>query len=502
MKWLIVEDEAIEREGLKKMIGARFPGLEVAGEAATGKEAVQLADALQPDLITMDIKMPGMNGIEAVQHIKRKHPHIRIIMMTAYDEFDYAREVMREGVKEYVLKPTKKKELLATFGRVLNEIEEDLVQEKNEQHTFIQSDWVQAYFTERMLENYPEEIASLFPHQLTQGCAWMVQVDTPNDEKHGWIREAVEENAYGLVGPYIGTVFPVWIFAFKNEELSIHSSKLNPWIRSILNRFESRFHEKASIGIGSLVSDPNDLIHSYHEATLALTVARERKGYTHYQEAKNNLNLGDIDLSLIEKNIYESIRNGSRKVAIQQFEHLWALLEEKNEDRQERCRQMVQAIYGMTRELGFNNMQQNDAPPPGTSAKAWRLWTMDHIIQVTEMVHSYKTVTSKDVMVQAEEWIQNHYHESITLEQVAEYVALNPYYFSKLFKERFHQTFIDFLTQLRLHKAKQYLSTTEKPLKEICSLVGYKDPNYFSRVFKKKEGVSPTSYRDKRVMLK
>ncbi|TGB01455.1 response regulator [Halobacillus salinus] len=502
MKWLIAEDEMIEREGLKKMIGDRFPHLEVIGEATTGKEAVELADTLQPDLITMDIKMPGMNGIEAVQHIKKKHPHVRIIMMTAYDEFDYAREVMREGVKEYLLKPTKKKELIATFERVIKEIEEDLEMEKSQQQTFIQSDWVQAYFTERMLENYPEEIASFFPHQETQGCAWMVQLDTPNEEKHAWIREAVEEKAHGLVGPFIGSVFPVWIFAFKEEDLGTEFSRLNPWVRSLLNRFESTFHEKASIGIGSLVRDPNDLIHSYHEATLALTVARERKGYALYQEAKNNLNLDDIDLSLVEKNIYESVRNGSRKVAIQQFEHLWAMLEEKNEDRQERCRQMVQAIYGMTRELGFHHLQQNDIPPPGTSDKAWRLWTMDHIMQVTETIHSYKTVTSKDAISQAEEWIQEHYHESITLEQVAEYIALNPYYFSKLFKERFQQTFIDYVTQVRLTKAKQYLSTTEKPLKEICSLVGYKDPNYFSRVFKKKEGVSPTSYRHQQAMLK
>jgi two-component system response regulator YesN len=99
------------------------------------------------------------------------------------------------------------------------------------------------------------------------------------------------------------------------------------------------------------------------------------------------------------------------------------------------------------------------------------------------------------MLYKAKEYIELHYSESITLEQVAEYVELSPFYFSKLFKDRFGMTFIDYLTDIRISKAKTEMADPGKSLKEICFSIGYKDPNYFSRVFKKLTGLSPTDFR-------
>ncbi|UOQ44419.1 response regulator [Halobacillus salinarum] len=499
MKWLIVEDEAIEREGLKKMLLEAFPELELAGEAVNGREAVTMAQEQKPDLITMDIKMPGMDGVEAVKQIKSFDPAVKIVMMTAYDEFEYARDVMRSGVKEYVLKPAKKKELVSTIERVLEEIAEEKQERKTARLgnlSFIQSEWIQAYFTERMLENYPEEIASFFPETSGDGCAWIVSLEEASKEKHTWIKEKIEEQAYGVVGPFLGGVFPVWIFAFKNRGMTASISLLNQWVRSILHSFQSEFREKASIGIGSFVDDPNQLINSYHEAMIALSFVKDRKGYVHYQEAQSKINLEDFNKFLNEKAIYESIRNGNRELAIQQFEQLWSVLEEMQENLILRCKGIVQVIYGMARELGWTSDYWHEEFPEGKSKREWRVWTIDQIAQAAEIVKSYKHVTSKDAISQAEEWIQHNYHRPLTLEELAEHVSLNPYYFSKLFKERFQKSFIDYLTELRISKAQELLTTTDKPLKEISAVVGYKDPNYFSRVFKKKIGSTPTQFRE------
>jgi two-component system response regulator YesN len=100
------------------------------------------------------------------------------------------------------------------------------------------------------------------------------------------------------------------------------------------------------------------------------------------------------------------------------------------------------------------------------------------------------------LLLQAKEYIDNHYHKSISLEEVAEKIGISSYYLSKLFKERFQVTFIDYLKNTRLQKAKELLLDGTMPLKEIALTIGYKDPNYFSRIFKKEVGVSPREYRN------
>src|SRR5699024_5518234 len=97
---------------MRKFIEENFSNVEVVGEAVNGREAIKQADLLQPDVIIMDIKMPGINGIEAIKQIYANHPTIKYIMMSAYDSFDYAKEAMTYGIKDYILKPGKKEEIV------------------------------------------------------------------------------------------------------------------------------------------------------------------------------------------------------------------------------------------------------------------------------------------------------------------------------------------------------------------------------------------------------
>jgi two-component system, response regulator YesN len=97
--------------------------------------------------------------------------------------------------------------------------------------------------------------------------------------------------------------------------------------------------------------------------------------------------------------------------------------------------------------------------------------------------------------MKAKEYIDEHFAEAITLEEAAEHVGLSPYYFSKLFKDRFGITFIDYITEIRIKRAKELMENPDVSVKEVCYTVGYKDPNYFSRVFKKYTGLTPSEYR-------
>lgn len=130
---MLVDDEPIEREGLKLMLSRNRSNFEITAEAENGKDAVELAIVHKPDLVFMDIKMPELDGIEAIKRIYASAPMIKYIMVSAFDTFDYAREAMKFGIKEYLLKPSKVSEVLAAFDGMVAEIEKEKREVRNRQ---------------------------------------------------------------------------------------------------------------------------------------------------------------------------------------------------------------------------------------------------------------------------------------------------------------------------------------------------------------------------------
>ncbi|MFC7441159.1 response regulator [Laceyella putida] len=343
---LIVDDEGVERQALNMIISKHLPDVQVIGEAENGRQAIDLARQCKPDVILLDIKMPGIDGVEAVKQIKQALPHTKFIMVSAFDTFEYARQVMQQGVKEYLLKPARTEEIVQAIRRTLT----DLSQEREAQ-------------AEQMR-----------------------------------LREQLEQ---ALSFEQAKTLF-----------------ELIKWgdVEGALTHFDRYFE---------------DFVRTVGE-----------------NEQKLKQTITDL-FSLVSYMLKECHLDGDIEIT-------WR---------------------------------------PSQSFAEIKQQTRAELTRLVERVTNRRALHAHDLLHKAKQYMDEHYTRPLSLEEVAAHVRLSPHYFSKLFKERFQMNFMDYLTGLRIEQAKQLLLHSDCSLKEICFSVGYKDPNYFSRVFKKITGVSPSEYR-------
>ncbi|HET7578076.1 MAG TPA: response regulator [Bacillales bacterium] len=501
---LIADDEAIERQAMRHMLSRGLENAEIVGEAANGKEAVHLADTLHPDMILMDIKMPGLDGVEAVKAIKKAQPAMKFIMVSAFDTFEYAREVMHQGVKEYLLKPSKKDEILATVRRVIEEIRSEKEKEEERQAlegkldqalSFVRSEWVTTLLLDHVQETETAGWRDFL--ELDDGGIFAVVCrltgSRPEEKKRGYafLKKTLWKQPNCLVGPMAGGLVPM--LAVARDEKQTARSQAVKWARKILQTLDSMGQDiDARIGIGTAVNTVKDFVYSYEEALAALEETNEHVRCLSYHPSFARET--DSDMYRVEKKLLEAVKDGDEEGTLSSFEQY---ARELNGDRpmpKKPYEHLSFMIAKITEEMGISlqmplYFSENDEP--GQRREMVKLQLL-HTAREIRRWHSDRTL---GLLQEARHYIDEHYRESLTLEEVAEQIKLSPYYFSKLFKERNGATFIEYLTEVRIRRAKELLRMTRLSLKEICFEAGYRDPNYFSRVFKKNTGRSPSEYR-------
>ncbi|MEW9500294.1 response regulator [Jeotgalibacillus marinus] len=467
MRILIAEDELVERKAMKKFIEANFTDMVVVGEAVNGRRAIELAEKTNPDIIFMDIKMPGINGLEAIEKIYAANSEIKFILVSAYDSFDYAKESMRFGIKDYILKPGKKEEIVKALLRVVKEIE--LTRESKMKSTELLKE---LFITKAMQAPLPKDLfalqEALFP-TMKSGCFFVMKSNTDYDL--GDIKKALATNAsYSYI-------------LFQNEEAVVMCITAPIMIEkadvlTLARKLHIVLGEDMYIGIGFPSFSLEKLSKSYHEAYEAcLQLASENKSKYGFFQA--NEKIGN------EENVIAGIgymvEKGHSDEAIIYFKKYYdRLTAGEKEDLYINLKNILSNHDITMHKSSFTALQTD---------QDWYSYLHLCCMKINEFYQS------KQYIAQAKKYIHNHFNEAITLENVAASVNLSPNYFSNIFKQEFGETFIDFLTKVRLRKAKELIEGNLHSLKEICFMVGYKDPNYFSRVFKKFYHESPKQYQ-------
>ncbi|MEH7107424.1 response regulator [Bacillus sp. JJ1764] len=519
---LVVDDEVLERKALTKIINSSKEGVTVIGEARNGRKAIEMAKTLRPDLIFMDIKMPGIDGVEAVKEIRKFAPDIRFIMVSAFNTFEYAKEVMQQGVKEYILKPSRTEDILASLNRVVDEIrserrhkieQQSLMENLNRAVSIAQKEWVSSMILNQIQDISFDEWGELLGIEITSGYVMLFLIEPKEGtevslaEKQNWYSwlkghlKSAREKEEIMIGPMTENQVPVLILCKNTTEKYQHKLNAQSIIDQIFNQFiKGPFRAELKIGVGLLYKHAYELNQSYHDAVMAigqLQNSPQRKYII--SNKRDNKEIPIISEFLeIEKKLLDSLRQGDVNQVLRLFDTLVTKQAEKEKWKTpvfiKAFDELFILISRMLHDLGIN-YQQSPTFDATENQKKTVEKAKSHLLAVVNHVQAWRNNHAKGMLQKAKEFIESHYSDSITLEQVAEYVELSPFYFSKLFKDRFGMTFIDYLTEIRINRAKTEMENPGKSLKEICYSVGYRDPNYFSRVFKKQTGLSPSEYR-------
>lgn len=505
MKLLIVDDEPIERDGMQAILQKAYPNLDIK-QAKNGKVAIEIADQFKPDLIMMDIMMPGMTGLEAVEIISAKNPTIKFVMVTAFDMFDFARQALKLGVKDYLLKPSKASEIVATVGRVMKQSElehNSFAMSKSQQEsmlkalTLVETDVVTQLLFDHVHEVHIDMLLEMLDIRSTNEKFVLLLLLPAGSEKHySAVKEKVRQTGSGWVGALYGRQLPIIVFRNKDKSFRSQAIALANEILSIAKKSDEQ--AEWFIGIGNECGSLDQIRQSYQESLIATMDTTLAVKYRFYSDVPAMNNEVDGELAkLQEKEFFDQIRLGqwdqirsSVMDLILRYENEGALLLQ--------TQQRVQEILWITTRVMSEMGIETEPPFYSFQAHDYRQLRSETDNLLERLKRSYDEHYDRvevDKIHQVKQYIIEHSHKDISLDALGRKVDLSPIYISKMFKEKLGINYIDFLTECRIEKAKKLLGDPEISLKEITFEVGYHEPNYFSKVFKKMCGVSPKDYR-------
>ncbi|MGM0378927.1 MAG: response regulator transcription factor [Bacillota bacterium] len=475
-KVLVADDEIIERKGLSKILKKEFNDEIDIIQASNGRIAIKKALEERPDIIFMDIKMPGINGIEAMEKIQEKFNKSNIVVISAYDSFKYAQMALKNNAFEYLLKPVKKKDILNCVYRLMDFIKRkknNSNKGKNLKEKLIKSDLIiDSKIFDYIKLNQIDKLKiinkkNIVDFNINKGIIVLIE------EKEIDNREKIIKYFNSKFKENIKLINNFQLYFIIPEKYIEKVEKINQDFDIMLNY---KFQEYNSL---------NEISTRYYLLNSSNKNDNNEKIYPIALEkdmlSKIDLYLKEDALNLLEKLFYWIDRNiKSDLEKIKYLESINTIVKRKLFEKKE--------IYEI---LSVKVINETHLKKKITIIKR----NIKNII--TRYTNKIEMSPTDDIIDLAKEYIDNNFDKELTLEKIAEEICISSYYFSKLFKEKMNINFIDYLTEIRIKKAKKMLRNSNYIIKKISKDVGYNDPNYFSRVFKKYTGESPSKYRKK-----
>lgn len=536
LKVFLVEDESIVREGLKNNIPWQEYGYQFTGEASDGEMALPMIRKIRPDVLITDIKMPFMDGLALSRIVTQEIPNIKIVIISGYDEFEYAQQAIRVGVEQYLLKPITKN----TLRKVLLEIREKIESEQ-EQKNYLETfqnemkeyeNYARRSFLEKVfggvfsVQQIYEEAAKI-SLDLDGPCYNLVllnlQVKRQNPEYAMQEPEGVVEVREALFRYFLR--FPNYLIFQWNISL------YGVLIKGEANRMEElkeqciyNIEKICSQQVFSLewcvaVGDPVErlsllpecytkvnhiLAHRFFNPQRHILTEKDAKELLPGKDLKS---FASVDSAKVNPDIIQGFLREGKQEEIRDFVNGYlAGVKDALESRLFRDYLLLNVRFTTVNYMEMIGVNQQDFLPEeddrkvreasgnGGNIDAYMLELLERALVLRDKESDNQ---GRHVLKKGLKYIEENFSdESFSLNSVAGAIGVSSNYFSSIFSQEMQMTFIEYVTKKRMEKAKKLLSQTQLHSSEIAGEVGYKDPHYFSFVFKKTVGCTPREYRN------
>lgn len=529
---LLADDEGIMLESLKNIISGHFGEKCVLETAKTGRVVIEKAETFHPDIVFMDIHMPGINGIQAMKEIRRFNAAVLLYVISAYDKFDYAKEAIDLGVEKYLTKPISKKTVISVVEEAMAKVDaqrrqrSDLlrIQEKLEivipvvENSFVSSILFQ---NEAQDVEYYRQLLD-----IEEEYCYVMVVEFGSEYKDGRMVSPVGMNVkaqafYPAFRDLVKSAFSCVVGAVMSNRIVVivpHASRDVTYEERIqvveeahilVSRMESRLEARFRIGIGRN-RQIEDLEKSYREAMRALHGSYSR--VLHIDDLQQNGIYDEAFPDENEKRMFRMLEEGDIDGMVHELNDFfdWMILHYPEDMNNIRLKVLEYIIWGErvafeggAMNYGFSYRKDYlDIAMRCETYEELRKWFQEKMVGICRMIRRQKEEQSDSAVKRAKTFIQENYSRELSLDDVSREVNISPYYFSKIFKEEAGENFIEYLTRVRIEKAREMLENTSLSIKEVSIKSGYPDPNYFSRIFKKQTDMTPTEYKARVSVLK
>lgn len=533
-KLLIVDDEVWIRERLRYTIDWESIGIQVIGEACDGEEALELCTTLEPDIIITDIRMPCIDGLEFIKRLREGKSNAKVIIISGYSDFEYAQRAIKLGAFDYVLKPVEDDVLLGILTSCVNEIaleknKEALIREATKQ-VKENMPLIKEKFLINLVGGYFNSEEDILEELNYLGIGWprsrqvcfVIKLDQMKDMEinEQWDTHLLQFVVCNIAKDFVNKLGGGEAFYSQTGEViclifsDTEGRTLARQVMSISNAIRKIVYKatgySVTIGIGRACSSLMGINTSYSEA-------REALQYGEYLGKNKIYDIQSINTQY-KPNYYKfnnmeallnNIKMGNREAALSVLQDM---VEGSLKAQKEICPMDLKFIYMDITNSLFKAVLEANASISDFSQFSYKffeqlnglhtidefhLWIKEMICKMIDLLDKHKNTKRRKIIEKAVDYVNKNYKDCLTLNSLADKLFLNPSYFCKIFKEEMGESFTKYLMNLRVEKAKELMEDPTMKIYEVAERVGYDDVQYFTKMFKAIQGVTPMQYREK-----